>query len=375
MGNDDWLTERFEAERGRLEALAYRMLGSRADAEDVVQEAWLRLDRADTSEVVNLSGWLTTVISRLALDHLRSRGARRDQPSGMDLSDKGLESEHEVGPEQEAILAESVGLAMLVVLDTLDPAQRVALVLHDMFAVSFDEIASILERSPAAVRQLASRARRRVQGADAPAGPAARQREIVDAFLAASAAEAISKPCWRCSTRTLHSGQMRPPSPWRPRGETTGRRRWQRRFVGLRQSPRPSPGEPPPPGSRWSTERSEQRGLPVGSPGSSSVSSRNWGRSRPSNSSPTQNPFAASRSPCCPVVMREERRVNRDVPDGSRVEVLSGSHARTTRQHPRASDAHWGRSRTTSAGLLSSRNPRKRGCRSRASVVHSAKPI
>ncbi len=194
MGNDDWLTERFEAERGRLEALAYRMLGSRADAEDVVQEAWLRLDRADTSEVVNLSGWLTTVISRLALDHLRSRGARRDQPSGMDLSDKGLESEHEVGPEQEAILAESVGLAMLVVLDTLDPAQRVALVLHDMFAVSFDEIASILERSPAAVRQLASRARRRVQGADAPAGPAARQREIVDAFLAAFAPRRFRSP-------------------------------------------------------------------------------------------------------------------------------------------------------------------------------------
>ena len=186
MGDDDWLTERFEAERSRLEALAYRMLGSRADAEDVVQEAWLRLNRADTSEVVNLSGWLTTVISRLALDHLRSRGSRRDQPSGMDLSDKGIESEHEVGPEQEAILAESVGLAMLVVLDTLDPAERVALVLHDMFAVSFDEIASILERSPAAARQLASRARRRVQGADAPAGPAARQREIVDAFLAAS---------------------------------------------------------------------------------------------------------------------------------------------------------------------------------------------
>src|ERR1700694_5545400 len=155
MGKDDWLTERFEAERSRLQALAYRMLGSRVDAEDVVQEAWLRLNRADTSEVANLSGWLTTVISRISLDHLRSRGSRRDQPSDLDLSDKELKSEHEVGPEQEALLAESVGLAMLVVLDTLDPAERVAFVLHDMFAVSFDEIASILERSPPAARQLA----------------------------------------------------------------------------------------------------------------------------------------------------------------------------------------------------------------------------
>ena len=186
MSEDDWLTERFEGERSRLQALAYRMLGSRVDAEDVVQEAWLRMNRADTSDVANLSGWLTTVISRLSLDHLRSRGSRRDQPSDFDLSDKELKLEHEVGPEQEALLAESVGLAMLVVLDTLDPAERVALVLHDMFAVSFDEIASILERSPAAARQLASRARRRVQGADVPEGPAARHREIVDAFLAAS---------------------------------------------------------------------------------------------------------------------------------------------------------------------------------------------
>jgi len=186
MGKDDWLTERFEAERSRLQALAYRMLGSRVDAEDVVQQAWLRLNRADTSEVANLSGWLTTVVSRVSLDHLRSRSSRREQPSDMDLSDKELKSEHEVGPEQQALLAESVGLAMLVVLDTLDPAERVAFVLHDMFAVSFDELAPILERSPAAARQLASRARRRVQGADIPDGPAARHREIVDAFLAAS---------------------------------------------------------------------------------------------------------------------------------------------------------------------------------------------
>lgn len=186
MVTDDWLTERFESERSRLQALAYRMLGSRVDAEDAVQEAWLRLNRADTSDVANLSGWLTTVISRIALDHLRSRGGRRDRPSDLDDSEKGIKSEEEVGPEEEAVLAESVGLAMLVVLDTLDPAERVAFVLHDMFAISFDEIASILGRSPAASRQLASRARRRVQGADVPTGPAARHREIVDAFLAAS---------------------------------------------------------------------------------------------------------------------------------------------------------------------------------------------
>ncbi len=186
MGRDDGLTDRFEADRGRLQVLAFRMLGSQADAEDVVQEAWLRLNRSDTSEVANLSGWLTTVVSRLSLDHLRSRGARRDPPSNLNLSEKELTSEREVGPEQEAVLAESVGLAMLVVLDALDPAERVAFVLHDMFAVSFDEIASILERSPAAARQLASRARRRVQRADVPRGSAARQREVVDAFLAAS---------------------------------------------------------------------------------------------------------------------------------------------------------------------------------------------
>ncbi len=186
MADNDPLTERFEAERSRLQVLAYRMLGSRADAEDAVQEAWLRLNRTDTSEIVNLGGWLTTVVSRVALDSLRSRGTRRDQPSDLDLAGNEPRSDHEAGPEQEAILTESVGLAMLVVLDKLDPAERVAFVLHDMFSVSFDEVASILERSPAAARQLASRARRRVHDAEVPEGSASRHREIVDAFLAAS---------------------------------------------------------------------------------------------------------------------------------------------------------------------------------------------
>jgi RNA polymerase sigma-70 factor (ECF subfamily) len=186
MAGDDRLTERFEAERSRLLAVAYRMLGSSTDAEDAVQEAWLRLNRADTSEIVNLGGWLTTVVSRLALDSLRSRGSRVEQASDLELSNEEPASQNQVGPEEEAILVESVGLAMLVVLDRLDPAERVAFVLHDMFAVSFDEVASILERSPAAARQLASRARRRVQGADVPEGRPSRHGEIVDAFFAAS---------------------------------------------------------------------------------------------------------------------------------------------------------------------------------------------
>jgi len=158
MAGDDRLTERFEAERSRLLAVAYRMLGSSTDAEDAVQEAWLRLNRANASEIVNLGGWLTTVVSRLALDSLRSRGSRVEQASDLELSNEEPASQNQVGPEEEAILVESVGLAMLVVLDRLDPAERVAFVLHDMFAVSFDEVASILERSPAAARQLASSA-------------------------------------------------------------------------------------------------------------------------------------------------------------------------------------------------------------------------
>jgi RNA polymerase sigma factor (sigma-70 family) len=187
MGEQDFLAERFEAHRARLRAVAYRMLGSLAEADDAVQEAWLRLHRSDASGVENLGGWLTTVVGRVCLDMLRSRRSRGEEPIDVRVPDPIVSGEDGVDPEHQALLADSVGLAMLVVLDTLDPAERLAFVLHDMFAVPFDEIAPMVGRSPAAARQLASRARRRVQGAaPAPDADLDRQREIVRAFLAAS---------------------------------------------------------------------------------------------------------------------------------------------------------------------------------------------
>src|SRR2546421_5847288 len=185
----DLLAKEFERHRGRLRAVAYRMLGSMSEAEDAVQEAWLRLDRTDSDAVANLGGWLTTVVARASLDMLRARRARREDYLGSRLPEPVVQVETGDDPEQEALLADSVGLALLVVLDTLTPPERLAFVLHDMFGVSFDEIAPIVERTPAAARQLASRARRRVRGsAPQPDADLARQREIVDAFLAASRA-------------------------------------------------------------------------------------------------------------------------------------------------------------------------------------------
>jgi RNA polymerase sigma factor (sigma-70 family) len=180
----DWLAERFEAERARLRAVAYRMLGSTSEADDAVQEAWLRLTRADTTAVENLSGWLTTVVARVCLDLLRSRQSRREEPL---MTDAELRSDA-ADPEHEALLAESVGSALLVVLERLAPAERVAFVLHDLFGVSFEEIAGIVGRSPVAARQLASRARRRVQGAadDDQVADLARHQAIVEAFFRAS---------------------------------------------------------------------------------------------------------------------------------------------------------------------------------------------
>lgn len=182
--DDEWLAERFEADRTRLQAVAYRLLGSASEADDAVQEAWLRLSRSDTSEVENLSGWLTTVVARVCLDMLRSRRSRREEPLALD----GEFIPDAADPEREAMLAESVGLAMLAVLRRLAPAERVAFVLHDVFGVSFEEIAGIVGRSPVAARQLASRGRRRVQGAseDGRAEDVARQRYIVEAFFRAS---------------------------------------------------------------------------------------------------------------------------------------------------------------------------------------------
>jgi RNA polymerase sigma-70 factor (ECF subfamily) len=187
MGEHDWLAERFEAHRTHLRAVAYRMLGSLAEADDAVQEAWLRLSRADTSDVENLGGWLTTVVARVCLNMLRSRTSRREEPLGVHVPDPVVGRADGVDPEHEALLADSVGLALLVVLDMLAPAERLAFVLHDMFDVPFDEIATVVGRSPAAARQLASRARRRVKGAaPVPDADLARQREVVDAFLAAA---------------------------------------------------------------------------------------------------------------------------------------------------------------------------------------------
>ncbi len=186
MNDADWLAEQFEARRTQLRVVAYRMLGSLSEADDAVQESWLRLSRSDASSIDNLAAWLTTVVGRVCLDMLRARKSRREDPLDVHVPDPIVSAASGVDPEQEALVADSVGLAMLVVLETLVPAERLAFVLHDMFAVPFDEIAAILGRSPAAAKQLASRARRRVQGVETMPDDLSRQREVVDAFLAAS---------------------------------------------------------------------------------------------------------------------------------------------------------------------------------------------
>jgi RNA polymerase sigma factor (sigma-70 family) len=186
--DDQWLATHFERHRPHLRAVAYRMLGSLTDADDAVQDAWLRLSRSGADDVENLGGWLTTIVARVCLNTLRSRGRRPEEPSGVDahVPDLVISSEADTQPEQQALLADSVGLALLVVLDTLTPDERLAFVLHDMFQLPFGEIAPIMGRSPEATRQLASRARRRVKRAEVPADPdVARQREVVNAFFAA----------------------------------------------------------------------------------------------------------------------------------------------------------------------------------------------
>jgi RNA polymerase sigma-70 factor, ECF subfamily len=189
MDQQSWLTERFEESRPLLRGVAYRMLGSLSEAEDAVQEAWLRLNRIDTATIENLGGWLTTVVSRVCLDMLRSRRSRREQPIAAQVTERSLARGEGSDPEGEALLTDSVGVALLVVLDTLKPAERLAFVLHDLFAMPFDEIGSILGRSAAAAKQLASHARQHVRGAPAPAHAGrARQREVVEAFLRAARA-------------------------------------------------------------------------------------------------------------------------------------------------------------------------------------------
>jgi RNA polymerase sigma factor (sigma-70 family) len=187
MDERDWLAERFQEHRPRLRAVAYRMLGSTSEADDAVQEAWIRLSRSKAGEIDNLEAWLVTAVGRVALNMLRSRRTRREEPLGAHLPDPIVDRTDGIDPEHEALLADSVGLALLVVLETLTPAERLAYVLHDMFSVPFDEIGAILGRSPDAARQLASRGRRRIRGADTtPDADPAAQQEVVEAFLAAA---------------------------------------------------------------------------------------------------------------------------------------------------------------------------------------------
>jgi RNA polymerase sigma factor (sigma-70 family) len=189
MNDQDWLARRFEEHRTRLRAVAYRMLGSLGEADDAVQESWIRLSGAETGDVENLGAWLTTVVARISLNMLRARRSRREDPLGPHVPEPIIDHPDRTDPEHEALLADSVGLALLVVLDTLGPAERLAFVLHDIFAVPFDEIAPIVDRSPGAARQLASRARRRVQGERAvPDADLTQQREVVDAFMVAARA-------------------------------------------------------------------------------------------------------------------------------------------------------------------------------------------
>jgi RNA polymerase sigma factor (sigma-70 family) len=187
VADNDWLADQFETHRAHLRSVAYRMLGSRGEADDAVQEAWIRLGRSDAGRIENLGGWLTTVVARVSLDMLRSRGSRREEPAGDRLADHGERAADPGSPEDEALVADSVGAALLVVLDTLNPAERLAFVLHDTFGVPFDEIGAIVGRSPDAAKMLASRARQKVRGSDpiVDADPA-RQRAVVNAFLAAS---------------------------------------------------------------------------------------------------------------------------------------------------------------------------------------------
>ena len=186
MDDEQWLADRFEENRGHLRAVAYRMLGSLTEADDAVQDTWLRLSRSGADQVEDLRGWLTTVVARICLNALRARNVRGERALGVHVPDPLVSTDEELQPEQEALLADSVGLALLVVLDTLTPAERLAFVLHDMFELPFDDIAALAGRTPAAVRQLASRARRRVKGLPSPDPDLARQREVVDAFFAAA---------------------------------------------------------------------------------------------------------------------------------------------------------------------------------------------
>jgi RNA polymerase sigma-70 factor (ECF subfamily) len=239
LDDRSWLTERFEENRPRLRGVAYRMLGSLSEAEDAVQEAWLRLDRADTAGIENLGGWLTTIVSRVCLDMLRSRRSRGEEPMGAQVAEPSAARGEGADPEGEAVLADSVGVALLVVLDTLTPAERLAFVLHDLFAMAFEEIGPIVGRSPEAARQLASRARRRVRGAPAASDVhRERQRAVVEAFVRAARAGdlegllAVLDPDAVIRIDAAARIDAPPSEVGKPR-EVRGASAWARRFLEL----------------------------------------------------------------------------------------------------------------------------------------------
>ena len=288
MDERDCLAERFEEHRTRLRAVAYRMLGSLSEADDAVQEAWLRLSRTDASEVENLGGWLTTVVARVSLNMLRSRNVRREEPLGVHMPEPIVDRADGTDPEHEALLADSVGLALLVVLETLSPAERLAFVLHDMFAVPFDEIAPIVDRSPDAARQLASRARRRVQGENTvPDADLDTQREVVDAFLAAArdgdfdGAGRGARPGRRAARRPRSAGRRIAGGP--------------RRGGGRRPGPRLLAARPASCSRRSSTARRGSSRRATASRSRSAPSRSGTGRSSRSTSSPTPSACARAR--------------------------------------------------------------------------------
>jgi RNA polymerase sigma factor (sigma-70 family) len=228
MDRTEWLAEWFEEQRPRLQAVAYRMLGSVAEADDAVQDAWLRLSGSEDDQISNLAGWLTTVVARECLHTLRSRRHRREDLGGAHLPDQVIIAGEDLNPEQQALLADSVGVALLVVLDTLTPAQRLAFVLHDMFDVPFDEIAHMIDCTPAAARQLASRARRRVQGVESPRADIGRQREVVEAFFSAARAgdfDSLLKVLDPDIVLLVDAGPGRPPVVYRGVAEVAKRAR------------------------------------------------------------------------------------------------------------------------------------------------------
>ncbi len=286
MNDSEWLAERFEEHRPHLRSVAYRMLGSLTEADDALQDAWLRVDRAGAGEVDNLGGWLTTIVARVCLNMLRSRNRRREESFEEHLPDPVVSPYGEPQPEEEALLADSVGLALLVVLDTLTPAERLAFVLHDMFGLPFDEIAPMVDRSPEATRQLASRARRRVKGAEVPTPDpdVDRQREVVDAFFRAARAGDLDAlvAVLRSGRRGAGGLQRQAPAPgvpWRSGGRRAGA----------------GPGRAPRCGRPWSTaQRARSSSCAGGRSRSSASPSTTAGSSRSTRSS---EPSASGGSP------------------------------------------------------------------------------